>query len=710
MAGKSVVFRFADVEVREREFTLLKAGETLSVEPKAFRVLLILLRNPGKLISKEELLNAVWGDAAVTDNSLTRSIALLRRLLGDETRNPRYIETVATVGYRFLCKVEEGEDSFAATAPVAVAAVNETGVAGNGERAAMTGAVQESCHARRTRRRWVLAVGAVVVVVLTGAAWYLFRPLPSPRITAYTQVTHDGRSKYLAATDGSRLYFTQLSPEAIEQVSAQGGETARVPINVPVTSIVLMDVSQDGSDALIGAMTPGRAADAMWVAPLVGGSAKRLGDGKDEVFSPDGLSVIYWTLEGDIFLARIDGTETRKLAHVGLEEAQSFSWSPDRKAIRFAEGGLLWELSSDGSGLHRLLPDWKEQGNQCCGKWTPDGHFYLFDLNSSSSGSQIWALDERRSMFRRTVREPIQLTSGPIHWTGVLPSKDGKKIFATGETPRGELSRFDTKTGRFQPFLGGISAEMVSFSHDGKSVAYVSFPESVLWKADRDGTNPVQLSNPSLHPVVPRWSPDDKQILFNDFTGDRYVVYTVPSEGGNPRKLLPEDNENEGDPQWSPDGKKVLFAAGDINNLEKEDLRILDLATRQVTIVPGSTGLWSTRWSPDGRYIDALAWNKPALRVFDLTSQQWSNPMTKGDVAWPDFSHDSQFIYFYRAGGDQGIFRIRVGGGQEERVVDMRSFHLTGVFFSSMSLDPTDAPLVTRDIGSNDIYALTLER
>src|SRR5450631_3879682 len=113
MGNKSFVFRFADIEVREREFSLIKAGEALPVEPKAFRVLLILLRNPQKLITKEELLNAVWGDAAVTENSLTRSIALLRRLLGDETRNPRYIETVATVGYRFVCKVEVLEDASA---------------------------------------------------------------------------------------------------------------------------------------------------------------------------------------------------------------------------------------------------------------------------------------------------------------------------------------------------------------------------------------------------------------------------------------------------------------------------------------------------------------------------------------------------------------------------------------------------------------------
>src|SRR5438046_6425963 len=107
--NKSFVFRFADVEVREREFSLISGGKVLAVEPKAFRVLLLLLRNPQKLISKQELLNSVWGDTIVTEGSLTHCIWLLRRLLGDDVNEPRFIETVATVGYRFVCKVEVSE-------------------------------------------------------------------------------------------------------------------------------------------------------------------------------------------------------------------------------------------------------------------------------------------------------------------------------------------------------------------------------------------------------------------------------------------------------------------------------------------------------------------------------------------------------------------------------------------------------------------------
>src|SRR5271167_1422709 len=114
---KYLVFNFADVEVREREFSVIKAGEVLPVEPKAFRVLLFLLRNPHKLITKDQLLDAVWNDISVSENSLTRSIALLRRLLGDDAHEPRYIATVPTIGYRFLCDVQAIEEAH--TAPTA---------------------------------------------------------------------------------------------------------------------------------------------------------------------------------------------------------------------------------------------------------------------------------------------------------------------------------------------------------------------------------------------------------------------------------------------------------------------------------------------------------------------------------------------------------------------------------------------------------------
>jgi DNA-binding winged helix-turn-helix (wHTH) protein len=188
MAIKSFVFRFDDVEVHEREFSLVKAGKALTVEPKAFRALLFLLRNPQKLISKEELLNSVWGDAAVTEGSLTRCIWLLRSVLGDDIRSPRYIETVPTVGYRFVCKVEVSEEP--------------SGVRENSEEPPGLSGVGKKVQSRKQLRGWALAVGGVLVLCLAGAIWYLHRPLPQPRITQYTLITHppSTRSRFLSSS------------------------------------------------------------------------------------------------------------------------------------------------------------------------------------------------------------------------------------------------------------------------------------------------------------------------------------------------------------------------------------------------------------------------------------------------------------------------------------------------------------------------------
>jgi TolB-like protein len=114
MEHRSCIFRFIDVEVDERNFSITKAGEVLPVEPKVFRVLQFLLRHPSRVVTKSELLDAVWNGCSVSESSLTRTVATLRRLLGDDIREPRYIATVPTVGYRFLCDVKVAEESVGA--------------------------------------------------------------------------------------------------------------------------------------------------------------------------------------------------------------------------------------------------------------------------------------------------------------------------------------------------------------------------------------------------------------------------------------------------------------------------------------------------------------------------------------------------------------------------------------------------------------------
>jgi Tol biopolymer transport system component len=391
------------------------------------------------------------------------------------------------------------------------------------------------------------------------------------------------------------------------------------------------------------------------------------------------------------------------------------AWSPDGKAITFARGNRIWEVGSDGSNPHQLLPGWHAEEGQCCGRWTPDGKFFVFASGQLwGSKGQIWALDERRGLLRQPRTEPIQLTLGPTQWGKPIPSKDGKTIFAEGTSRHGELSRYDAGSKQFRPFLKGVSGEGVSFSKDGRSVAYVSYPEGILWKADRDGGNPVQLSQPPMYPMNPRWSPDGKLILFSDVSRDLNESYIVFSEGGSPRRILPKENGNQSEPNWSPDGKKVVFDTSVLGYQVIGGLRVLDIASGAVTPVPGSAGLFSPRWSPDGKMIVALKTSgsrsiTSGLTVFDLETQRWTNLVTKDSVACPAFSSDSQFLYYLLLGNDQAVYRVRTKGGEPERVVDLQDWQMTGYDGFWMGLDTEDAPLLLRDSGNSDLYALKLE-
>jgi hypothetical protein len=98
------------------------------------------------------------------------------------------------------------------------------------------------------------------------------------------------------------------------------------------------------------------------------------------------------------------------------------------------------------------------------------------------------------------------------------------------------------------------------------------------------------------------------------------------------------------------------------------------------------------------------------IEAFDVETQRWSALQLKMEMVFPEWSRDSQFIYFHRPWGDDpGIYRIRAKGGKAEKVVDLKNWHMAG-WTGWTTLDATDAPLVLRDIGSTYIYALTLEQ
>jgi eukaryotic-like serine/threonine-protein kinase len=560
-----------------------------------------------------------------------------------------------------------------------------------------------------TRRRWsrklIFGSAAVIVILALAIGGYFVvadrNRAASLSISNYTQITHDGNTGSLRGTDGVRIYVDMFRGlYGIGEVAISGGDVA--PVHVALSDPVLLDVSPDGSKFLLasykGATT---ISHPIWSASIIGGSLQYLAVGTDAAWSPEGDLVAYSTPGGDIFAMRSDGTGAHKLASVG-GRAYFIRWSPDSKTVRFSKADQLWEMTSSGANLHPLLPGWK--GDACCGHWSPDGNLFYF-----ISDDQIWARDERRRLFRSSNAPPVPLTSGPIAWGNPIPGRDGKKIFVAGSTRRGELVRFDSQSRQFLPYLGGVSADNLSFSKDGQSVAFTSYPDGLLWRAKLDGSNRIQLSNAPMQPLAPRWSPDGTEILFVDApSSDNEKAYIVSSQGGSPKRLLTEDSGFETDPNWSPDGTKIVFSNSPEGGADpKSVINILDLNSKRVSTLPGSAGLFSPRWSPDGRSIAAVRMNSTTLNIFDIATQKWSTPY-KGVVAYPEWSKDGRSIYFMNFQENPAVFRVRIADGKVEQIVDIKTLNYTGNTGMWMGMDPSDAPLFLRDLGTRDVYALSL--
>jgi serine/threonine protein kinase/Tol biopolymer transport system component len=583
------------------------------------------------------------------------------------------------------------------------------------------GAIDPNSRAgRRSRRKTILRWQLPGTAVLAGgaiAAWYVQRPLAPPRISEYKQLTFDGHGKGAAGTDWSRLYFSQDFAYGIRQMAVSGGASQPVPIELPNPYLYPGGLSPDGSSMLVFSQVRNQPGQPVSIVHIAGGSPRYLTDAISAAWSPDGKSVAYSSADGDINLVRSDGTGTRKLAGVGGGVEESLSWSPDGTTIRFFKNDRPWELNSNGSNIHELLHTWRPIYATGYGQWTADGDFFIFGAgdrgqpgNVNMSGiNQLWALDERHVWFGKPSAEPVQLTSGPLRWAWPLPSKDGRKIFVDGFIDRGELVRFDTKSRKFEPFLGGISAESLDFSRDGKSVVYVSFPEGVIWKANLDGSKPVQLTEPLGHPVQPRWSPDGSQIAFMTLpAGGPPRVYVVSSAGGTPRLLLPEDHGAQAGPEWSPDGRRIAFSGSPDTN-SSGMIYLLDVATHRINTLPGSEGFSYPRWSPDGRFIEAQSDDELSLKIFDLVTRRTQVVKTGMAALWHAWSRDGRYIYFESMPDHPGVFRIAAQGSKPEMIVDLKDFLQTGIIGFYFTLDPTDAPLLLHFNGSDELYALTLE-
>jgi Tol biopolymer transport system component len=538
-------------------------------------------------------------------------------------------------------------------------------------------------------------------------------------VTSVTQVTHDGFSKINLLSDDSHVYVTEwpAAHHVIAKVSLQGSDRSIVPS--PFSNLQALDLSPDRTKLLVSPIQGGSGDNEFWTLPIASGSPERVGNltGRDATWSGDGQHLAFG--KGSVlYLASSTGTRVRELFTAsGSVFAPRFS--PDGQRIRFTVGDAaqsatsLWEIGHDGSNPHALLANWQNGSTACCGSWTADGRYYIFQVTQSAPTTitTLWALPDSGRSADEGMSALIQLTSGPMSFGNASPARDNKKIWAIGVQPAGEAVKYDSGKKKFVPLVSGVSATDLDFSPDGKWVTYVAIPEGTLWRCRADGTGRLQLTSASERAALPHWSPDGKQIAYVRMeAGKPWRISIIPVGGGTSQDILVE-SRSQVDVNWSSDGSRIMF--GYLHDAEGINIRIVDLKTHKTVTVPGSGGLFSPRWSPDGRYIAALSPDFTKVMLFDFEHQKWTTWLTEpaGAVSYPVWSADGKYLYFDDLVTDEeAIRRVKVGESQTERVFVLEGIERYPGPFGLWSGRTADGSwMFVRDRSTQEVYRLSVE-
>ncbi len=561
---------------------------------------------------------------------------------------------------------------------------------------------------------WVLAAG-IVVILLAVLIWY-FWPANPLKVVGSTQITSDALAKGSMVTDGTRLYFSEVrgGHYVLAQASAGGGETVEIP--TPFRNLFVADISPNLSQLLVTTMEGTLFESAVWSIALPSGSPRRLGNfvASSAAWSADGSQLVY-TRGSEIYLANGDGTGERLLATVdGSPDYARFS--PDGKRIRFTFNeadriaSSIWEIRSDGTALHEVLPHWHSPPAECCGQWSRDGRYYFF-ISATNTSSDIFALREGSSIFRKSLSAPVQLTTGPLQFNYLTVSVEGRKLFVRATQPRVQLVRYDALSKQFVPLLSGISASDLSYSPNGQWVAYVSIPEGNLWRSRADGSERLQLTHPPTQALLPAWSPDGTQIVYQSFViGQTWKAQSVSFQGGPSTDVLPQGGAGV-DFNWTLDGNQLIFSHGP--NFPPLSIEVLDLKTHQRSQFPGSDGLFSPRISPDGRYLAALTQDSGTLKLYDFNTKTWTNWLSEpGNIAYPTWSKDSRYLYFDNFLTDHPTSRrLKLGDTHSEELFSLSNLRrFQGTASGTWGgMAPDSSRLYVQDLSAQEIYSLQLQ-
>jgi Tol biopolymer transport system component/DNA-binding winged helix-turn-helix (wHTH) protein len=701
-------YAFDSFLVDTAKTVLLEGERVVSLTPKAFELLLVLVQHPGRVLKKEELLELVWANTFVDENNLPRTISALRKALGEEPTENKYIVTVSGQGYRFVADVRELESSevelnkhpIEITVAPAFAQVSPTA---NGYQTN-----QDAVHSKPSKIRYS-KIGLIAISIVLALGWAIGTYLVFRQSNQTTQLSPQRKLGQLTfepgleiepawSPDGRFVAFSSDQSGNFDIWVRSVGEGNSIQVTRSAAHDWQPDWSSDGQSLVFRSERDG---GGLFIVPALGGNERKLcGFGYRPRWSPDGSQILFYTSEfpgvakSKIYVISANGGNPQEVL---TDFASEFAfplrvaWHPDGHHIsvwgnHLRVGWSFWTVSvTDGGALQsqidsQVTAQFREAAITFGDfVWLPSGQGLIFE-GEAQGVRNLWKIKVDPKTMRWT-DGPERLTIGAGKDTDIVVSPDGRKLAFSIRNERSRLWTFpfDPVNGQVkgtgQPItVSGISALQPGLSRDGKLLVFRKQRGSKeeLWAKSLDNgqetllapaddfsrTNPIWSHNGNGSQLIYiRTNPSklgqteiapqlDRALALRTFGGSDEQVITSPMHG----KLSPTD--------WTPDGKFIL-ASSDWRTPERVALCLFSLnaapnAETQMQVVASHPdyNLWQGRFSPDGRWISFNAYKATdgavsTIYVVPASGGSWI-PITEGQF-WDDkprWSPDGKTIYF----------------------------------------------------------------
>ncbi len=540
------VVKFGVYEVDPHAGELRRNGVKIKLQEQPFQVLAMLLERPGEVISREELQRRLWpADTFVDfDHSLNAAIKRLRDALRDSADNPRFVETLARRGYRFV-------------APVA-------GAVPGGGKAEMMARPGHGYIAR-----WVAGT-LLVVGVCMAVGWLVVRSTPatpalrerrltanSPDLPVYNAAISPN-GKFLAYSDPRGVFLRALDTEESHPLS--------IPEGFRVHGLSWLP---DGAHLLVAAVNGPMERPSLWNVSIWGGPPKKIAERSESgSASPDGKTIALlrsnWFSRTDLYLTNAEGNQERKVAEISGYVFAPPAWSPDGLRLAYPKA-ISWPGYSDekvelesyelkSGRTETILSDYRLQDAVA---WTHDGRL-LFSLSEEPPNqveSNIWALhiDARTG---KPVGRPERVTSGPDAKPLESVSTDGRRMafVRTNIAPTVYITEVNPRTKTIAPLqrltMDELQNRPYEWTPDGKTVLYVSNRDgdSHIFRQDIDSAMPELVVGAPYSAIILRLNPEGTEIFF---TSELSKAESKESDGQPETQTVKADAKNPADPEAS---------------------------------------------------------------------------------------------------------------------------------------------------------------